>query len=178
MSNRILWTIIGVIAIIGGVYALANPFPATAAATLVAGWMFIFVGIFELIFAFRIPGAGPKALAIVLGAMAIYAGFMVLRHPVGGTMALTLSVAILFLVSGISKIIFAFSVNIRSLFWLTMISGIASLLLAVIIFMNWPMASAGTLGILLGVELLFDGAGALSIAFSRNLSVAEVEIDA
>ncbi|MFV0359097.1 HdeD family acid-resistance protein [Tropicimonas sp.] len=168
MTNRILWIIVGVIALIGGFVALANPFPATLAATLIAGWMFLFVGILELVAAFRIPGTGPKIWAVILGALALYLGITVLGHPLKGSIALTTAIAILFLGGGLARIILSFTLEDRSFFWLTMISGIASLLLGIVIFMNWPLSAASSLGILLGVELIFDGVGALALGFSRD----------
>ena len=48
--------ILGAIALIGGILALANPFAATLAATLLAGWTFLLFGVVQIIQAFRITG--------------------------------------------------------------------------------------------------------------------------
>ncbi|MEP1201352.1 DUF308 domain-containing protein, partial [Tateyamaria sp.] len=56
----------------------------------------------------------------------------------------------------------------RRFFWLVLLSGIASLAIGIIIFMNWPVSAVSALGILLGVQLLSDGASALAMAFSSD----------
>lgn len=168
MSNRILWSIVGILAILGGIFALANPFAASLAATAIAGWMFLIMGVLQIFAAFRLPGAGAKIWTILLGLLALYLGITILGHPLKGMIALTTMVAILFLAGGISKIILAFSMEDRQFFWVMILTGIASLALGIIIFANWPLSAATSLGILLGIELLSNGVTALILAFSRD----------
>lgn len=168
MSNRILWIIMGLLAVIGGVFALANPFAASLAATVIAGWVFVFTGIVQAVAGFRAEGAGAKIWSILLGLLAIFVGVTVLGHPLKGMVALTTVVAIMFLASGIAKIVLSFSLEDRRFFWMILISGIASTVLGLVIFANFPVSAATSLGLLLGINLLFDGISALALAFTGD----------
>jgi uncharacterized membrane protein HdeD (DUF308 family) len=56
----------------------------------------------------------------------------------------------------------------KRFFWLILLSGVASVALGIMIFANFPVSAATSLGILLGIELLFDAGSALAMAFSRD----------
>ena len=173
MGNGILWIIVGIISIIGGMFALANPFAATFAATQIAAYVFIFVGILQIIGGFGAEGVGAKIWNIILGALAIWLGISILGHPLAGILALTTMVGILFLVTGIIKVILAFSLEDRGPFWLILISGAISAVLAVMIFTNFPQSAAVVLGVLLGVDLISTGVSLIAMGSAlRKLAQA------
>jgi uncharacterized membrane protein HdeD (DUF308 family) len=168
MGKPILWIILGVISIIGGILALANPFVATLAATTIAAWVFIFVGIVEIVGAFSVEGALAKIGNILLGALAVFLGISILQHPLAGVISLTLLVGILFIASGVFKVIMAFSLEERSYFWLMLLSGIVSIVLAVLIFSNFPQSAAVILGLLLAIELISNGVSLIAMGMALN----------
>ena len=168
MTNRILWFLMALVAIAGGLFALANPFAASIVATKLAGWMFLISGAVQTVAGFRAEGAGAKLWSVLLGLLAVVLGVMILGEPLKGMIALTTVVAAMFLAGGIAKLVLAFSLRDRGYFWLFLISGVATAALGVIIFANWPVSAATSLGILLGIELLFDGASALGMAFTSD----------
>ena len=60
MKNSVLWIIFGVLLIIGGFFALMNPFVATVAAEQMAAWIFIFGGVLQFFAAFKADGWGAR----------------------------------------------------------------------------------------------------------------------
>ncbi|WP_236545302.1 HdeD family acid-resistance protein [Tropicimonas marinistellae] len=168
MTNRILWILMGLLAIVGGVFALANPFAASLAATTIAAWMFLIIGVLELVAGFRVSGIGAKIWTLLMGALAIYLGITILNNPLQGMVTLTVMVAILFAVGGITKIVLALSLKDRRFFWPILLSGVVTLILAVMIFTNFPQSAVSVLGILLGVQLISDGVGALFMAMTGD----------
>ncbi|SDJ00934.1 HdeD family acid-resistance protein [Aliiruegeria lutimaris] len=168
MTNRILWFLMALIAIAGGVFALANPIAASVAATVIAGWMFLLIGIVQVVAGFRAEGTGAKIWNILLGLLAVVLGIMILGEPLKSMVALTTVVAAMFVATGISKIILSFSLQDRGFFWMVLISGIASLVLGLMIFANFPASAVSSLGILLGINLIFDGTSALAMAFTSD----------
>ncbi len=163
MGKGILWIIIGIVSIIGGIVALANPVIATFTAAQIAAYVFIFVGIIQILGAFGEAGFGAKLWNTVLGALAIWLGISILGNPLAGVLALTTMVAVLFLAAGIIKLILAVSLEDRSFFWLMLLSGIVSIVLAVMIFSNWPYSAGTVLGILLGVDLISNGVSLIAM---------------
>jgi membrane protein HdeD len=168
MKNKLLWIVMAGLSILGGVFALANPVLASGFATILIAWIFIAMGVIQVIAGFRAEGAGAKIWSILLGALAVYLGVTILGHPLKGMMALTTMVAILCLGGGMAKLVLSFTLEDRRFFWLVLLSGIASLAVGVIILMNWPVSAISALGILLGVQLLADGATSLAMAFSSD----------
>ena len=79
--------VLGAIALIGGILALANPFAATLAATLLAGWTFLLFGVVQLIQAFRITGWSGFLWALLLGLLTAAVGISLLFNPVAGALS-------------------------------------------------------------------------------------------
>ena len=68
--------VVGVILVILGLIAIARPLYATIAATLVFGWLFIFAGIAQIVYAFRSRGAGQLVWKLLLGVLYLGAGIV------------------------------------------------------------------------------------------------------
>jgi uncharacterized membrane protein HdeD (DUF308 family) len=168
MGKSLLWVVIGLVSIAGGILALANPFVASMAATTIAAWVFIFVGILEIVAAFGAEGALAKVGNVLLGALAVFLGISILQHPLAGMVALTTLVGILILAAGIFKMVIAFSLEDRRFFWLILLSGLISVVLAVMIFGNFPQSAAVILGLLLGIDLISNGVSLIAMGFALN----------
>lgn len=166
MSNWILWLFIGAIAVIGGIFALLNPLVATLAAEQLAGWLFLVVGILQVIAGFREEGWGAKLWVLLLGVLAIVLGVALLGNPLAGILALTTVAAVLFLAGGLTKIVLAFSLEDRSYFWPILLSGAVSVILAIMIFANFPQSAAVLLGVLLGIDLISNGVAVIAMALA------------
>ncbi len=146
-----------VISIVGGLFALWNPLAATLTVTLLAGWIFLFLGAVQVVQSFSVSDWTGFLWALLLGVATAVVGVVLLFDPLAGMVSLTILVGVLFLVSGIAKIMFAFSLRPVAGWGLVLLSGAVSILLAVMIFANFPWSAVSVLGILLGVELLSSG---------------------
>ncbi len=168
MQNSTVLLIIGLLSIIAGILALTNPFSASLAVEQLAGWAFLILGILQAYVAFRAHGHGGRLWAMLLGLIAIVIGVALLARPMAGLVALTYILAIMFLVSGVFKLIAGFAIPLPALKWWLVLSGAVSLLLGIMILANFPQSAATILGLLLGIELLSNGVAATVFALSRN----------
>lgn len=166
MALRIIWIILGGISIIAGFLALANPLAATLTAEQLTGWAFLFLGILQIFAAFRQQSWGGRIWAILAGAAFALLGFMLLARPLQGALSLTLVVGILFMTAGIVKIMMSFSLGRGRAFWMVLISGTLSVILAALIFANFPASAATILGVLLAVELISNGVSMIALSGS------------
>ena len=158
MRSSWIWiALLAVISLIGGVLALVNPFAATLAATLMAGWTFAILGVFQIVQAFQVRGWGGFIWALLFGVLTLVVGISLVFDPLAGMVSLTLLVAVLFLVLGAIKIMYAFSLRPIAGWGWALASGILSLLLGIMILANFPWSAVSVLGILLGIELLSNG---------------------
>ena len=154
-SNRLMW--LGIAMVILGVAAILFPIFSTLVAALLVGWVFLISGIFLLVGSVSIHGTGPFFGALLLSLLSIATGVFLLFNPLAGEIALTLVVGILFINQGAFEIGFAFETRPHRGRIGMLISGIASVILAILIAVGWPAVSVIVLGILLGVNLLSTG---------------------
>ena len=165
MNSPVLLIAAGALAILGGILALANPLAASLAAETLAGWFFVITGILQIVWAFQREGLGRKLLALLLGAIYLFVGISLLGNPLAGMLSLTWLVAFLFLFGGATKIVMSFMYGVKE-FWLLALSGVVSLILAFMIFSNFPASAVSVLGILLGVELVMSGVALVSLGLA------------
>ena len=157
-NHWVLFLIQGLVMVVLGIFAVAEPMVATLAVTLFAGWMFILSGIVGLAGVFtarRVPGFW---WGLITALLAIAVGIYLLWRPLAGVLSLTLVVAAFFAAQGISLIITAIGHRgvLPSWGWL-LFSGIIDLILAAIIFSGWPGTAEWTLGLLFGINLIMWG---------------------
>ncbi len=167
MSDWVKWLLLGLLSIAFGVFVLGAPYVASIAVTLVTGVLLLISGVLQVAGGFSVEGTGNKILSFIMGAVMLFLGWSFLDNPLEGTLTLATVVLILFMAGGIARIILSFQMRGTSFFWPTLISGILSIILAGII---WSYAAAEPtvllrlLGILLGIEMLFNGFGLVFMA--------------
>ena len=154
------WIIaLGVIYVIAGLIALGSIVEATVVSVFIVGIMMLIAGVAEVIHAFQVKSWGKFLLWVILGALYIVAGFVTFENPLLAAAILTLILGITLVASGIMRIILAFSVREGTPWIWVVVSGIITLLLGLIILAHWPVSSLYILGLFLGIDLVFAGAG-------------------
>ena len=160
-----IWmAILAVVAIVGGVLGLLDPFAATLAATLLAGWFFMLLGGLQIIQAFQVQGWGGFLWALLFGILSLAVGISLVFNPLAGMVSLTLLVAVLLLATGATKIFYSVALRPVTGWGWVLLSGIVSIALGLLIFTNFPVAAGSVLGILLSIELISNGALFLFVA--------------
>ena len=153
-----------VLSLVGGALALADPFAATLAATLLAGWFFMLLGGLQIIQSFQVQGWGGFVWALLFGVLSLVVGVSLVFNPLAGMVSLTLLVAVLLVVTGAIKTFYAFSLRPVTGWGWVLVSGLLSIVLAVLIMSNFPYAAGTVLGIFLAVELISNGVLFLFVA--------------
>src|SRR6202795_1540623 len=141
----ILW---GVLLIVFGMLAVGSPFLAAVAVSVVVAWLIVLAGIVHLMLAFRVHGAGSMIWKVLVGIAYLCFGIYLIRRPVLGVASLTLLLASLFLVEGILNIVLYVKMRpIHGSSWM-LIDGIITLLLGLMIYLQWPSSSLWAIGTL------------------------------
>jgi uncharacterized membrane protein HdeD (DUF308 family) len=150
----ILW---GVALIILGMLAVGSPFLAAVAVNAFVAWLLVLAGVVHLTVAFHTREAGRLIWRVLVGLAYLSFGVYLIMHPALGVATLTLVLASLFLVEGILNIALFFQVrSIQGSSWL-LIDGIITLLLGLMIYLQWPSSSAWAIGTLVGVSMIISG---------------------
>lgn len=168
MKNRSLLIILGIITVIAGFFAILNPLAGSIAVTLLTGWSFLLIGVLQIVAVFRETDWGARIWSLLLAVLAILAGISLLGNPLAGVISLTYLLAILFIVSGVFKVIAGLGMEPGNWKWLVLLSGALSVGLGILIFANFSAAALTTLGLLLGIQLISDGASMLGMAFAAK----------
>ncbi len=162
-SSRILFWL-GIATVVLGAAAILFPVVSTLVATLFVGWVLLLAGLIALAGSFSIHGTGPFFGALLLSLLSLAAGVFLLFNPLAGAVVLTLFVGILFVFQGAFEIFFAFEMRPHASWVSMLLSGVASVVLSILIAAGWPAISAVALGILLGVNFLSSGFAYLSMS--------------
>ena len=163
---------LGILEIIAGGVAIAIPVIASLAAVAVFGAVLIIAAISQLVHAFQLRQTRRSALYVLSGALYAVAGVIVIAYPIGGALTLAVWIAVLLIVSGGLRAIFASAVRpVPGWGWL-FAGGIAGIVLGVMLLVGWPVTAIWGIGVLLGINLIFTGAMNCSLALSSRARTA------
>lgn len=169
------WLVAGILAILGGIVALLNPMAATLAAERIAGVVFLLVGLLQLVDFFMATKWSGRLISLLLAIVLIVLGVDLLAEPMRGILALTFTVAVLFLASGGMKLALAFGFRGTPFFWPVLFSGALSAILGFMILAKFPASAAVALGILLGVDLISTGLSFVAIWAALKQVAARID---
>ena len=149
--------IFGVLALILGILAVIYPANIGEVSSISIGIFLIIGGLFRLSFSFLSTSIGSMLLKYLYAFLMTGAGAMIVLNPDMGLEALTMVMAIYFIIDGITAAIYSFPLVPIGGGWFLLISGIIGVVLGIMIFTHWPESSTYALGIYVGVKLIIDG---------------------
>lgn len=147
--------VIGALLAIGGLVILGNAVIATRVSIVFLGWMIIGAGVVELVSALANLGRGGFWSPAIAGGFSVALGLMLLRHTEAAALTLTLIAGALLLAIGIARLVA--SVGGGDFRWPLIVSGVAATVLGLIVLLKVFDASYALLGVLLGLQTLFEG---------------------
>jgi len=165
---------IGVLFIVLGIFAIAEPFAAGLGVTLLVGWLLVIGAVAHFIAAFKGGGAKHVILQVVVGIVYLIGGLYFLTHTIMGVSTLTLLLSGVILAEGVLEILAYFRLrNMHGASWL-LINGLVTLLLGGLIWFHWPSSSVWAIGTLVGVNLLMTGISRLMLGLAARKLVGAV----
>jgi uncharacterized membrane protein HdeD (DUF308 family) len=154
-----LWYLIqGALMILGGILALIYPIMSSVAVVLFLGWVLIVSGVVQgisLIDARNVPHFWLQLVSVVLS---IVVGLLLIRNPQQGLLTVTLLLIVFFMVEGFSKVIFSLTIRPFPNWGWILVSGIIGILLSLFLWANLPVTAIWLLGLLVGIQLISEGA--------------------
>ncbi|MDQ2095888.1 HdeD family acid-resistance protein [Rhodalgimonas zhirmunskyi] len=151
-------SIVGVLLILGGILALANPLAASLAVTTLVGFFFLLAGVIQAWAAFEGSAPGGRFWNGIWALLGVVAGVWLLANPLEGTVSLALMLGFVFLVTGVMRIALGLSMaGGGATRWMLVLSGVAGIVIGVLVFSDIAQAATQFLGLLLGIELLSQG---------------------
>lgn len=152
------WSIVlSVLMIIAGILAIASPYYAGLAITVVVGWLLLISAVLHLVYAFRGGRATAVVWEILLAIVYALIGFYILANPRIGLASLTFAIAFYLFVEAILEFALSYQLRNESGAGWMLVDGIITMILAFLIWANWPNSSVWAVGIIVGVSMLFSG---------------------
>src|SRR5215469_9595187 len=159
---------LAVLLILCGMAALALPIVSSWSVVLVIAWLIISSGVIQLVHAFRSKGVGTILWKIVVALLYLVVGGYLLFHPLLGAAALTLMLAVFFVVEGAMDLVTYVRIRrVPGAGWI-FFDGIVTLILGVLVWRHWPSSSLWVIGALVGISLISTGVTRLMIGLAAR----------
>jgi uncharacterized membrane protein HdeD (DUF308 family) len=172
-AGRLFW--VGIALIIIGILAILFPTLTTLVTTVALGWLFILAGGVLLVAGMQLHGAGPFFSAFLVALLTFAAGVWLIANPAAGMIALTLLLAVLFLVNGAAETVLALELRPRYGWRWMLVSAGVSMVLGLLLAAGLPGTAAFFIGLIVGLNFLTSGFAFVLV--SRALKRALKEAD-
>lgn len=152
-TRSIFW---GVALIVSGIMG-GSLLLAAVSVNLVIAWLIVLAGIVHLIIAHYAHRAGSLICRLMIGFAYVFFGVYLIASPMLREASLALVLASLFLFEGIFDIaVFSRLRAIEGSSWV-LLDGVVTLVLGLMIYVQWPSTAAWAIGVLVSVSLVTSG---------------------
>jgi uncharacterized membrane protein HdeD (DUF308 family) len=160
LSRRWGWIVaFGGTMIFLGALAIALAISATIASVFLVGVFMIAAGAVEIFVGFRSQSWTRFFLWILAGMLYLVAGAVAIAQPFFAAILFTLILGAGLLATGVVRLWTAWHLPPRQSKRLVLASGAVTIFLGLFILLGWPGNSLFIIGMLLGIDLIFYGAG-------------------
>ncbi len=159
---------LGIVLILVGTSAIIFPHIATLSTNIFVGWLLVIAGIVQFIHAFRVKEWSGFAFEMVIALLHAIAGMVLLVYPVAGVIALTIYLAVIFIVEGVFRSLLAIQLKPEKGWFWFLIGGLASIILGVLLWAKLPSSAGWAIGLLVGLNIAIAGWVLLMIALSAG----------
>jgi uncharacterized membrane protein HdeD (DUF308 family) len=156
----------GVLSIIAGLLAFLVPTVASVSVAIFLGAMLVVGGVAIFVGAIATRRGGRAVLNAIVGVLTFLAGLYLLAAPLRGTFTLTVMLVLWFVVSGTLRVALGLAEwGVPGSGW-TVFNGVVTLILGLLIAESLPSSADWAIGLLVGIDLVFYGTGAVLLAAS------------
>jgi len=164
----------GIALVILGFLAVGAPLVTGIAVAITVGAFVVITGVVEVALSLKARSWGKGIVGVSLGILSIVCGALMIAHPLMGLGFLTLLVAAYFFVHGVFEVIEAMQLRPAPGWGWSLVSGILTVLLGVMIWRQWPISGAWAIGILVGIHVLMSGWAAIMLGAAARGAASEV----
>jgi uncharacterized membrane protein HdeD (DUF308 family) len=148
--------LLGILDIVIGMMAISFPAIATLASLWVLGVLLLFGAGVQLAGAIWALSWGGFFLHLVAGLLSLLLGLIFIERRLQSAEAFTMVLAVFFVAGGAMRIAGALTHRFAAWGW-TLLAGVVSLLLGIMIWRELPGSGLWVIGTLVGIDLLFRG---------------------
>ena len=158
------WFLVGgILLMVLGAVCIVKSQTATTFSILALGWVLVISGVVWLVGALQTWTWGGFFVYLLNAIIRCVTGYLLIRHPDAGAAAITMVLAALFIVGGLFRAFAAGMIQFPRWGW-TVFAGLVSVALGVYLLATWTATSPYFIGLVIGVDLIFDGAALVGFA--------------
>lgn len=168
---RVKWKaflVIGLVLIVAGTLGILLPSIAAVAGSLVLGAVLAFAGIVKIFESFQVKDWSGFIWQLFGGIVEVVGGVLIYLHPLKGAVAITLIIAVVFVIVGIAQIGLALKVQPQEGWGWLLASGVLALLVSVALTAKLPFTIEFDPALIAPISLLFAGWAYLVIAYAAR----------
>jgi uncharacterized membrane protein HdeD (DUF308 family) len=165
------WSVaLGIALLVLGLLAFANLVMATVVSVLYVGVLMLIGAVAQIIHAFRVKRWGGFFFWLLSGLLYGAAGILAFYNPVLAAAALTLLLAAALIASGILRIVSSFRLRPETGWGWLLASGVITLIAGIVVAIGWPVHTLWLLGLVLAIDLTFQGVAAIAFGLALKAS--------
>jgi uncharacterized membrane protein HdeD (DUF308 family) len=165
-----LFMLLGLLGIAAGVIVLSKPSNSLATLAVIAGLFILVDGIFDLVASLLARTANRGSVAL-LGVLDIVVGVLLIRHPIGGVLAVALLIGIWLIAVGLVRLVAAFDRDNRA--WNILVALIE--VAAGIVIVASPPIGFATLALLVGIAFIANGVATFALGWFMHSLRSDAE---
>jgi uncharacterized membrane protein HdeD (DUF308 family) len=145
---------LGVLVLVAGILALSTPAVAGLSVAALVGFLLIMGGAAQVVFAYQ---ANEGIWGYLAGILTVVAGGYLAFNATVAATTLSIFLLIFLLATGIVEILLALRIRpIDGWLW-TLVTGVLSVVLGIMIWQQFPLSGLVAVGVFLGIKLCFTG---------------------
>jgi len=150
-------TVLGLVTVILGILAMMAPMISGLAVTVVIAVVLVAAGIAKTWYAFSADTFWQGTGQFLFGGLTALAGVVIFARPLLGLASITMVLVVYFLVDGIVGVVYGFRAKpLKGWGWMVF-SGLAAIVLSILVWREWPVSGMWAIGILVGARLVMSG---------------------
>jgi len=147
---------LGILLVVCGTLAVIFPVIGSVAVVLVLSVALMVAGVATIIGSFWAGKWSGVLVQLLVGILYLAASFVVSERPLAATLAITVFIAMSFIVMGGFRALAALMIRFPQWGW-ALLNGVVTLLLGIVIYRHLLLDALWVVGLLVGVEMLFNG---------------------
>ena len=176
IKRRSAWSIfMGIVTVALGCFLIFYPMATATVTVVLLGWMLIFVGVAQFVFALYSRTIGNFFLKVLLSLLYGGCGIALAFFPIAGVAVLTGVLGTLLLIQAGLLTATAFQLRPADGWQWFLLDAATNLLPGALILARWPFSSLWAIGTLVGISVLMSGISRIMIATKIRNRVADVE---
>jgi uncharacterized membrane protein HdeD (DUF308 family) len=165
--------LLGLLLITLGTVGIAASGLLTLASVLLVGWLLLIGGAAAAVHALWARRWGGFFVQLIFGVLNLVVGWIMITRPGIAALSLTLLLGVSLVVQGVFRTAAALAAQADRRWWL-LLSGLASLVLGILIWSEWPVSGVWVIGLFVGIDLLLYGWWLVTLALSvRHVPAAQ-----